>query len=499
MVTEIVRTEVNANTSRGRLKTALTALRKRANVAKEYVDYYEGRQPITYASDSYKDYFAKMVSRYRENICPAVIDSITDRLQVTGITIEAQEGPALADAPEAGGEDADAAQAEQAGPTPEEQAAAAVWAVWRANKMERRSGRVHKEATKAADSFVIVWPDPVTQAAHIYSQDSLKVYVHYDEETETIDWAVKYWLQDDDYGRAALYTPEAIERFITVDKVKTKTLGLPSERARWVPYAGDEGPYTANPYGRVPVFHFANDADTGEYGASELRDVLPIQDALNKATADMLVSMEFNAYPQRWATGMQIENDTVTGKPKTSFKPGSEHLWQNPDPEGRFGQFEAANLVQLIDVQNRFKAAAADVCGIPAHYMQMTPGNWPSGESLKTAEARFVAKVEDRQHAFGDVWADVLTFVAEIEGIALPGQISVLWQEASPRSDADMAAVALAKKQVGVSNEQLQRELGYSEEEIKRMGEEAQAQRELEADAMQQRLNSAGGNFGDRE
>lgn len=494
VIETIVRPEPVAtpgNESQQRLRQGIKALRVRNRRVIDYADYLAGIQPITYASETYRDYFAKMVSKYTENICPAVVDSITDRLTVTGVTIEADAGGEQADTPEPGPGAQDQPDDMEHVPTPQEAASAAVWAVWRANRMDRRARRVHRQAATLGDAFVIVWEDPVTGNAHIYSQDSRKIYAHYDEETETIDWAVKYWLQDDGFGRATLYTADQVERYITPSKQSSRQYDLPGEKASWVPLSGEEPAISPNPYGRVPVFHFANDADTGDYGESELRDVLPIQDALNKATADMLVGMEFNAYPQRWATGMQIENDPVTGRPKASFAPGVEHLWQSQDPDSKFGQFDAADLDQLINVQNRFKAAAADVCGIPSHYMQMTPGQWPSGESLKTAEARFVAKVEDRQTAFGDVWVDVLTFAAAIDGIALPGQLDIMWQEASPRSDADQAVVALAKKQVGVSNEQLQREWGYSEEEIQRMGAEAQAQRELEAEQMQKRLNNA--------
>jgi len=72
---------------------------------------------------------------------------------------------------------------------------------------------------------------------------------------------------------------------------------------------------TPNPYGRVPVFHFPN-RRVYDYGISDLADVIPIQDALNKALMDMLVAMEFGAFKQRWVTGIEYETDPVTGKPK---------------------------------------------------------------------------------------------------------------------------------------------------------------------------------------
>ncbi len=58
-----------------------------------------------------------------------------------------------------------------------------------------------------------------------------------------------------------------------------------------------------NPYGTVPVFHFANNADIGSPGRSELDSAIPVQDGLNKSVLDMLVAMEFSAYRPRWAAG----------------------------------------------------------------------------------------------------------------------------------------------------------------------------------------------------
>jgi hypothetical protein len=74
-----------------------------------------------------------------------------------------------------------------------------------------------------------------------------------------------------------------------------------------VPAFRQDGPafghVVPNPYGVVPVFHFANNADLGMTGRSELEAAMPVQDGLNKSVLDMLVAMEFSAYRQRWAAG----------------------------------------------------------------------------------------------------------------------------------------------------------------------------------------------------
>lgn len=420
---------------------ALKRLRGRANGYKRYRDYYGANQPLTFASDKYKDAFAKMVAAYQENMCPAVIDAIVDRLVVVGFTVE--------------------------GGAKEEGAVA--WDIWRDNRMDLRAGEVHQEAVRCGDSYVIVWPDD-EGSPRITPQDASMCTVKYDE-AEHIEWAAKWWLREEDNkGRLNLYFPDRIEKYVTQNKVENGS-GISMRAATLQEF---EAPL-ANPYDRVPVFHFANNAPIGAFGMSDLRDVIPLQDALNKAVADMLVTMEFAAYPQRWATGLQVENDPVTGQPKKPWEAGQDRVWSTGDPEVKFGQFEPADLDKMLHVQDKFLTAIARVTGVPTHYLLINPSDFPSGEALKTAEARFVSKVKDRQLGFGNVWEDVLTFCLEISGAGISGQLSTLWNDPSPRSERDQAETAVIKQAIGVSDEQLQREMGYSDDQIAQMATEKEA------------------------
>ena len=85
----------------------------------------------------------------------------------------------------------------------------------------------------------------------------------------------------------------------------------------------------------MPVFHFANNADVGCHGLSELAAAIPIQDGLNKSILDMLVAMEFSAFRQRWVAGIEVDNDPDTGEAKQPFKSGVDQLWVSSDPARR--------------------------------------------------------------------------------------------------------------------------------------------------------------------
>src|SRR5213078_183591 len=101
------------------------------------------------------------------------------------------------------------------------------------------------------------------------------------------------------FVRINLFCADRIEKYIS----RSKSEGSVPDAGEFTPL----GDAVANPYGIVPVFHFANNADIGKPGRSELEAAIPIQDGLNKAVLDMLVAMEFTAFRQRWAAGIEIE------------------------------------------------------------------------------------------------------------------------------------------------------------------------------------------------
>ncbi len=224
----------------------------------------------------------------------------------------------------------------------------------------------------------------------------------------------------------------------------------------------------------MPVFHFANNAGLGKFGKSELADVIPLQDALNKSITDMLVAMEYVALPQRWATGLEVDIDPIPGKPRVPFTPGVERIWTVGDENVRFGQFDAANLQQFLGVSNDFRAEIARVSGTPFHYLMLEQGAWPSGEAMKTAEARFLAKVQDRMASFGNSWEDVMRLALRMKGLG-EGRLSTQWKDPAPKSEKEHVDSLLVKQQLGVPQEQLWREAGYSDEDIEAMKEQAQA------------------------
>jgi hypothetical protein len=62
------------------------------------------------------------------------------------------------------------------------------------------------------------------------------------------------------------------------------------------------------------------------FGESEIADMIPLADAVNKLATDMMVTSEYHAMPRRWATGIEVPpSDRAAGTASTRRSRNS--LW----------------------------------------------------------------------------------------------------------------------------------------------------------------------------
>lgn len=452
--------------TRTRIKRALDLLNSRRMVYELPGAYYEGRQRLTFATQSFRNVFGGLFKEFADNLCRPTCDAVVDRLEITGFENET-----------AG--DAENQQLDNA------------WRIWQDNRMDLGSIEVHLDTVLYGDGYVVVWPDD-TGKPEIYPQAPWEMVCGYDpERRDRVAWAAKSWMQDDNYCRLTLYYPDRIEKYITRGTVSE---GGTLEASAFVPYAelGEPWPLP-NPYDKVPVFHFSNSVKRGHCGTSELADVIPLQDLLNKQVADMVVASEFVAFPQRYAIGVMAEINADTGKPRVSFKPGPGNLWTVEDTDVQFGQFDAGDITQYVTAINDTRVEVARVSRTPLHYLVPMAGTPPSGEALKTAEAPFLGKVKRKQIVLGNTWEDVMRFAMQIVGEPTANlNLSALWKDPESRNEFDdLQAMDIKVNKVGISKEQALRELGYSERQIEQMQADAQAAEQRAMDTMKRQQDMA--------
>jgi hypothetical protein len=164
----------------------------------------------------------------------------------------------------------------------------------------------HTEALIGGRSFVIVWAGDGEPSITVESPQQVAVAMVAGSRRQRAA-ALKRWVDDDGYEHGDPVPADEIYKYRSRQKLQSGVSGLSTSVMRWQPreVAGEPWPLP-NPLGVVPVVPLENRPRLLRAGVSEIKRVIPLQDAVNKTVADMLVASEFGAAPQRWATGLEV-------------------------------------------------------------------------------------------------------------------------------------------------------------------------------------------------
>lgn len=429
--------------------------------------YYRGDHPLPEGDERARELFRKFQRKARTNYMRFVANAVTDRLSIIGFRA---------------GADADTSDAD-------------AWRIWQANHLDADSSMVHDAAAKFSDAYVIIGPaddddDDLEDGPSpvITGEDPREVIVDTDPvNRRVVRSAAKIWTDDYDGKRHAIvYLPEAFHYF--VEDAPQSDHGE-SEPAAWMPELvndegvdsddldGDQGDLPTNTIVNpiaptVPVVRFVTDPDLKGEGIGEFEDVIDIQDRINDTILNRLVIAKMQAYRQRWAKGIQTEDEDGNELP-FPFVPGVDLLWAVEDPDAQFGDFAQSDLGPLIDAVKSDVQAIVNLTGLPPDYVSGDLVN-ASADAFAAAEWRLISKVRDRQRQYGESWELVLRiaflYLGEPDRIKVDAEVQ--WMNPVRTSEAQLADAAVKKQAAGVPWRQRMRDLGYTDSEIERMDAE---------------------------
>lgn len=426
------------------LEWALEDVRARLPRYTLFRQYDEGDHRLLFATEKYRNAFGDLFREFADNLCEDVVDGITDRLQIISWS------------------------------SPDKGLNATVDTIWERNQGEARSGAVHRNGFREGDGFSIAQTDAQGRARS-YRQNPTQMAVRYSTEApDEMDLAAKVWRQGNRY-RVNLYYPDRTEKYAS--RGLGADNGMPKAAAFRLLTAGDpalrdDQEAVDEHEDGIPVFHYPN-GELSAYGKSILRGVIPLQDALNKAVADMLVTMEGTAAPIRWARGIEVERDPVTGQEKDPFRganqPGA--IMRTGSKEAMFGQFDAAAMDGFLDVQDSFKIEIARKGYLPPYAITLRSGNAtpPSGISLLVSEGRTIKLARDRQRDWGSEHRREMAYLARLEmgtQDVSAEDLDLEWAPPETRDEKALIEMLLLKKELGVPSRQLLLEAGYSSDEV---------------------------------
>ena len=421
-------------------------------------DYDEGRHQLKFASPDFEEKFGEQVRSLRENMCPGVVSAFTDRLNV------ASWGPKVDEAT--------------------------------AETLDRIWGLVKYEAWLCGDGYVIVWPGAGDKPVPHYHRAD-QIVPHVDPlDPGRLDWAAKVWVTEDDYLRVNVYDDKTCTRWQSNDKLPesadVKSISHAVDKpTHWRAYEGspgDPGDVLRHRYAGTPVIRVrANASDQTGYGLTVLNDVVPLQDALNKSVADLVVTGESYARPFRYllnfkpessnpfaAAGeyMQAARQAVTSAARRRFDPQKQQIFTHDGP-GPFGQLDPADLEKLVKVQDAFALKIGRVVGVPPYYISQSSGDIPSGESLRVLTSRMTARggsfIKEAKAPLRGL-VELMGFEADIE-----------FDPVAQLDESERFDNATKLRNLGYSLEDVAEYLGHDAAEVVRRAEEETSRRASEA------------------
>lgn len=377
--------------------------------------YYTGQPPLAFLAPEAKEALGNRFGVLGSNLCRLAVTALSERLRITGFS------------------------------------GADVWDDWIRTDMDQLSPIAHREALTLGSAFIIVWADEQGRPT-ISVEDARQVAVVRDPATREIVAGVKRWSTATETF-AVLYGPERI--------IKYRAAGIDAASG----FAVSES--IENPLGVVPVVELVNTDRLNAPGCSEMKDLLPLQDALNKLLADLMVGSEYYARPRRYATGVELIEDE-NGDVDNPF-PESDRMMISEDPQAKFGSLPAADLSSYDAAIKVIVQQMQALSGLPDHYVGISASQPPSADALRAAEASLTARAEQRQQIFGRAWEQVARLVVAVRTGVDPSTVDVriTWADPATRSIAQEADAVVKLYAAGLlpATYALKR-LGYGDDEI---------------------------------
>lgn len=187
----------------------------------------------------------------------------------------------------------------------------------------------------------------------------------------------------------------------------------------------------------TPVVRFLDEFDLDGVPPGKVEPLIPAQQQLNQTSFSLLMTQHYQAFRQRWATGLAIELDD-NGQPKEPYNSAVDTLWTNESADAKFGDFAQTDLGGYLDSRDKTLLYVASAAQIPPHNLLVGSGiSNISAETLAAIEAGHRMDIGEHETSFGESVEQVLRLC----GYALDDMdtwndesAQVVWRDTTPRS-----------------------------------------------------------------
>lgn len=419
------------------IKTAFDTIRAKYDGLKQAFDYYDGNQPIVFASSKLAEIFESNV-KFVENWCAVVVDSMKERIELARVA------------------------------TPEN-IQSSMDTIWDSNLLDLESDDLHEAALVTGEAYLLVQRTEERGVELFYNDPRLCHVWYHNDNPRAKKMAAKMWVNDDKRYNLTLYYPDRIEYYVSRSEYESV-----SDAGNFVLL---EDGIQANETGEIPVFHFTLSKRVTK---GELADVIPLQNAINKLLTDMMVVGDFGSFPQRY-----IISNAEIGK----LKNAPNEIWAIPSGDGvgqqtSVGQFQPADLGNYLNSINQLAGDIARITRTPKHFF-FSQGGDPSGEALIAMEAPLNRKVRDRIERFEPVWKDAIAYALRLDGKSVTaGDITLKWDTIETLQPRTQAEIRNFEVNSGIPLLTLLRQEGWTDEQLKQMLQDQKLARAQLADSL---------------
>lgn len=379
-----------------KLERLARELVEREKLTRQRLDYFQGRQPLQFASPEFSRYFGTQFEGFNDNWCAPVISAPTERMTLLGVRLDTDE--------DSGRERATVDRARNRGVDKD------LERVWRSNDCDTQASKAFVMTLAAGRSFATVWGDPDDDDTPIITFERPdQAVIEYGDRGQPIT-GMRLW-RDDTWEYAVLDDGDYLWKFKRQAAIRDGRLrsglvvpawGLGGWEPRQ-PDSDDTWPIE-NPLGMPAMVELPNnDLLDRDNPMSDIDGVASMQDAINIIWAYLINALDYASLPQRVVTGADIPKIPVLddqGQIK-GYRPVEldtlikERILWVPGSNAKIAEWSTAALDVFSSVIEIAVEHVAAQTRTPPHYLIGKITN-VSADTMTAAETGLVAKTRER-------------------------------------------------------------------------------------------------------
>lgn len=397
-------------------------LNERRPLIHEWDNWYTGDHPMPQGYEKAEGVLLRLLETIGLNMLALVTDAALDRMQVVGFKVD--------------------------GKTNDD-----VWDIWQTNNFDLGSEMVRQEKMALSEAYTLVDPnsgDPILTPEH--PEQCIVEYAPGSMRQRAA--GLKVWLDDlldTPLIRAMVYLPDGVYSYAAPTRVFTNRRSMLAMRPGWELQPDESGP---NPLGEVPLVPFANRGRMLKAPVPEFYPAIRPQKRINKTLMDRMAMQDAGAFKAKWATGVEIPEDPVTGEPVEPFKVAIDRLFISESDKAKFGQFEAEDIKQMLEAVRDDVADCAIVVPTSPDQILGKLVN-VAADGLKLAQVSEVKRVRRHIRHESEGWEDVARLALKAAGKSVPNveRMTTEWRNPEYRTDTEQANAATVAIGAGMPQE----------------------------------------------